>query len=216
MPDMSAADHRAIVRGHEEDAIVGQIAHSPRLRDLAVELEATMHQQGFLHLRTDDLARQLQTSKATLYRIATSLEGLFDFVIARWLARVRDRGWQGVEEGTTWKDKLARYSSASADLIAETDTCSQFWRDVRAFPRGNETLMAHQRMRVEGMAEIIAAGIDAGEFRGVNPELVSHVMEHCVRVLVDSDFVDPLGMTMGEAVREWYSIVEYGLIPNDT
>lgn len=216
MTDVSATDHQAVVRGREEDAIVSQLPPSPRLHDLARELETTMHQQGFLHLRTDDLARKFQTSKATLYRIATSLEGLFDFVIARWLARVRDHGWQGVEEGTTWSDKLARYCNASADLIAETGTCSQFWRDVRAFPRGNETLMVHQKMRVEGMAEVIAAGIEAGEFRSVNPELVSHVMEHCVRVLVDSDFVDPLGMTMGEAVREWYSIVEYGLIPDSS
>lgn len=173
-----------------------------------------MHHHGFLHLRTEDLARELQTSKASIYRISTTREGVFEFVITRWLARVRDLGWRGVAEGTTWSDKLARYCNASADLIARSGTCSQFWRDVRGFERGNTALLEHQRMRVEGMAQVIAEGIEAGEFRQVNPQLVSHVMENSVRVLVDADFVDPLGMTMGEAVREWYSIVEYGLIPN--
>ena len=59
---------------------------SPRLERLLEELEHVFLHDGFLHFRTEELARRLHCSKRALYQIAPSREELFELVVERWLA----------------------------------------------------------------------------------------------------------------------------------
>lgn len=198
--------------GSEEDAVLAEVPDSPRLRRLLADLEIIMHTEGFLHAGTDDLARRLRCSKATLYRLAQSRESLFELVISRWLARVRDEGWKRVDGTEDWSQRLVDYCSASVDLMEDCHSSYAFWRDMNNFPGGYRLLMAHQKQRIDGLERIVTQGIEAGAFRQVHPRLVSEFMLMCVRQIVEPDFTASVGLSVTDAVDEWYRIIEYGLI----
>src|SRR5215510_185885 len=65
---------------------------SPRLERLFEELEHVFLHDGFLHFRTEELARRLHCSKRALYQIAPSREELFELVVERWLTKLRHAG----------------------------------------------------------------------------------------------------------------------------
>jgi AcrR family transcriptional regulator len=202
-----------IERCHEEAALVARLPDSARVRRVVADLEALMRAEGFLHLNTSDLARRLRCSKATLYRVAETREALFQLVIERWLARLRDEGWAGAQSATGWSARLVEYLRPA--LTHTEGNSFAFWRDLSAFPGGYEALMAHQRRRVEGLEEIISGGVADGTFEPIHARLVSELFQTVVRQLVNPGFVASLQLSVHDAFVEWYRVLEYGLVRRD-
>lgn len=198
--------------GHEseEAALLAQLPRSPRLRRLLTDLDTLCMDEGFLHLSTDEIARRLRCSKATLYRLADSREELFELVIERWLARLRDAGWKEVEAATDWPGRLTRYLGST---VQQTWGISyEFMRDVRAFPGGHRRLMEHQQLRIRVLEAIIAGGIEAGQFSAVDPRLAADLILTTLRRALEPDFLASVGLSLNDAFEEWYRILEFGLI----
>ena len=196
--------------GLEEEALLRRLPRTSRLRRLLADLEHLMMHEGFLHLSTDDIAKRLHCSKTTLYRLAPSREDLFELVIERWLARLRDSGWDELNAATDWPQKLVGY----LDVVkARTRDASQrFMQDLHAFPGGHRILMDHQRRRIEVLEAIIAGSIEAGEFQNVNPRLAAELILTSVRRAVEPEFLASVGLSLADAFAEWYRILEFGLI----
>jgi len=196
--------------GTEEAEYLERLPESPRLRRLLDDLETLMKAEGFLHLSTDDIAGRLRCSKATLYRLASSREELFELVIGRWLARFRDVGWQAVQSVDDWPTRLVRYLAAAPTGVR--DASYKFMRDVYAFPGGHRILMDHQQRRMDLLEAIIAAGVEADVFQPVHPRVAADLILSSVRRLVDPDFLASVGLSVAEATEEWYRILEFGLL----
>ncbi len=196
--------------GREEEQLVGQLPDSPRLRRLLKDLETIMMSEGFLHLSTDDLARRLRCSKATLYRLAGSREDLFELVVTRWLARLRDNGYKELVTAQDWPAKLIGYLHVVKSRTK--DASQRFMQDLRDFPGGYRILMDHQERRIEVLEAIIAGGVEAGDFEEVHPRLAAELILTSVRRAVEPDFLAAVGLTLAEAFDEWYRILEFGLI----
>jgi AcrR family transcriptional regulator len=196
--------------GREEEELIGQLPDSPRLRRLLRDLETIMMSEGFLHLSTDDLARRLRCSKATLYRLADSREALLELVVSRWLARLRDNGCRELAAAEGWPAKLIGYLHAVKSQTK--DASHRFMHDLREFPGGYHILMDHQRRRIELLETIIAGGVEAGDFQEVHPRLAAELILTSVRRAVEPDFLENVGLTLAEAFDEWYRILEFGLI----
>lgn len=192
--------------GSDEASLDALLPDSPRLHRLLHDLEDIMEVEGFLHLTTDDLARRLRCSKATLYRLAPAREQLFELVIERWLARVRDEAWRRVGEAGTWPERLLAYCGACIDATGKA--ALPFWRDLRKFDEGDRLLRAHQQRHVAGLEEIISGGIMAGAFRDLHPRLLSEITLMVLPRVVEPDFVASVGLSIPDAVSEWYRILE--------
>ncbi|HZQ78627.1 MAG TPA: TetR/AcrR family transcriptional regulator [Acidimicrobiia bacterium] len=190
-------------------------ADSPRLRRLLGDLESLMVTEGFLHLNTDDIARRLRCSKATLYRLAPSREELFEFVIERSLARMRDQGRQEVAAQQTWE---ARFVAFLIEPIRRwtTEVSYHFVRDLQAFPGGKRLWLAHETKRMETLEEIIAAGAAEGAFQPVHARLAADLILTTVKRALEPDFAASMGLSINEAFEEWYRVLEFGLICNAT
>lgn len=199
----------------EEAEIMARLPDSPRMRRLLQDLESLMVVEGFLHLNTDQIARRLHCSKATLYRLAPSREDLFELVIERSLARMRDRGRQEVAAEDTWEARFVAF------LIEPLRTWTRevsynFIRDMRAFPGGNRLWLAHEEKRKETFEEIIAQGTDEGAFHPVHARLAADLILTTVKRSLEPDFAASVGLSVNEAFEEWYRVLEYGLIRNAT
>src|SRR5207237_56077 len=144
--------------------------------------------EGFLHLSTDDIARRLRCSKATLYRLAKSHEELFELVIERWLARLRDAGWRDIEAARDWPSRLTSYLSSTIE--SQTSGVSfEFLRDLNAFPAGHRKLMEQLQLRVQILEAIIVGGIEAGQFQPVDPRLAADVILTTIRRTLEPEFL---------------------------
>jgi AcrR family transcriptional regulator len=196
--------------GREEEELVAALPDSPRLRRLLKDLETIMMSEGFLHLSTDDLARRLHCSKATLYRLAGSREELFELVVRRWLARLRDDGYKHLIAAEGWPAKLIAFLHVVKS--GTKDASYRYMEDLRSFPGGYRILMDHQKRRIDVVEGIIAGGLAAGDFEGVHPRLAAELILTSVRRAVEPDFLQAVGLTLSEAFDEWYRILEYGLI----
>jgi AcrR family transcriptional regulator len=182
---------------------------SQRLERLLEELEHVFLRDGFLHYRTEELARRLHCSKRALYQIAPSRERLFEIVVERWLAKLRR---SGVEAAAGAADPLAAVTGyLGAAVVATRDAGAQFVRDLSRSPTAYRRLMSHQRERIDGLERLIERGTRVGYFRGVHPKLVAEVMLSAVAQMVDPELLARVGLTMSEAFAELYDIVEHGL-----
>ena len=184
-----------------------------RLERLLEELEHVFMREGFLHFRTEELARRLRCSKRALYQIAPSRERLFEIVVERWLANLRQAGHDAARGAA---DPLAAVTDyLGAAIVATRDASAQFVRDVSRSPAAHRRLMSHQRERIAGLERLIVSGTKQGYFRGVHAKLIAEVMLNAVAQLVDPEVLARVGLTMSQAFAELYDIVEHGWLPSN-
>lgn len=168
-----------------------------------------MLREGFLHLRTDDLAKRLRCSKRALYRLAPTREGLFEAVVEKWLARIREDGIQAVRAAEDIPSAITSYLNVA---VQDTrDASPAFVRDLARFPAGTRRLMSHQRTRIAGLEKLIDQGVRSGAFRGVHARLVAEAMLVAVARIVDPDLLAACDLTMSRAFEELYNIFGYGI-----
>src|SRR5437867_8386820 len=184
---------------------------SARRDRLLEELEHVFLHDGFLHFRTEELARRLHCSKRALYQIAPSREELFELVVERWLAKLRHAGVAAAEVAPDPFAAVTDYLGAA--IVATRDAGAQFVRDLSRFPATYRRLMSHQRERIAGLERLIHEGTARGHFRGVHAKLIAEVMLNAVAQLVDPEVLARVGLTMSEAFAALYDIVEHGLLP---
>lgn len=196
--------------GSEEAELLNRLPESPRMRRLVQDLEVVMMREGFLHLSTDDVARRLRCSKATLYRLAPSREELFELVIARWLARMRDSAFREITAAPTWPERLVAHLEVVKS--ATHDASQRFMQDLTDFPGGYRLLDDHQQRRIEVLETILARGVEDGSFRELHPRLAAELILATLRRVVDPDFLASVGLSLAEAAEEWFRILEYGLL----
>lgn len=182
-----------------------------RANRLLDDLESIVLHEGFLHLRTDDLAKRLRCSKRTLYRLARTREELFEIVIEKWLTRIRADGLAAIRSAPDVTAAVAGYLNAA--VMDTRDASPTFVRDLARFPAGTRRLMLHQKKRIAGLEKLIEEGVHAGAFRGVHSRLVAEVLLVGVARMVDPDLLSECDLTMSQAFAELYDIFEYGLAP---
>lgn len=187
------------------------IVERPEMRShrMLDELESLILREGFLHLRTEDLARRLHCSKRTLYRLARTREDLFELIIEKWLTRIREDGLAAIRSADAVPQAVSGYLHAA---VTDTrDASPAFVRDLARFPAGTRRLMLHQKKRIAGLEKLIDEGVRTGAFRGVHARLVAEVLLVAVARIVDPELLAGCELTMSEAFGELYNIFEYGM-----
>lgn len=174
-------------------------------------MELVFLREGFLHFRTEELARRLRCSKRALYQIARSREQLFELVVERWLAALRRNGVDAAKRAPDPFTAIADYLGAA--VAATRDASAQFVRDLSRLPTTYRRLMDHQRERIAGLERLIEEGTARGHFRGVHAKLIAEVMLNAVAQLVDPEVLARVGLTMSQAFAVLYDVVEHGLVP---
>jgi AcrR family transcriptional regulator len=196
--------------GSEEETVLARVPGSRRLRQILQDLELIVHEEGFLHLGMSDIAAKLRCSNVTLYRLAEGRSELFALLVELLLARARDSGRAAFDAATNWPDRLTGYLGAGAEVVRKTSFA--FIRDLQAFPGGRRALFEHQERRVADLEQIVAAGVKAGAFNDVNPEVAADILFHSMRRFIEPEFLAKVRLNLSEAMDEVYKLIEYGII----
>lgn len=194
----------------EEAAVLAAVSESRRLRQILRDLETIFLEEGFLHLSVSDIASRLRCSNMTLYRLAEGRIELFELIVELWLARARDRGRAYFEAAETWPDRLIVFLAAG---VAEARRTSfAFMRDLQAFPGGRKALLTHQQKRAADLEWIIEAGVRAGAFHDLNPQLAADILLLSMRRFIEPEFLAKVHLDIADAMDEVYRLIEHGLI----
>ncbi len=171
-------------------------------------------QYGYRKTALEDVAKAANVGKATLYHYFEGKDDLFGAVVAEMYEEYLARQRAGIAEEATAADQLRRYAQ---QLIEEHQ---RLVGSVRGFGRVDgefpDRILAHLRRQRQHelviLQGILEAGVETGEFRGMNAERVALLLLGSLRAMI----MDSLNRTEpGDAiVSEFLEILFCGLLAN--
>jgi AcrR family transcriptional regulator len=168
-------------------------------------------ERGFSRVTIAEIARELQCSAATLYKIAPSKDSLVLFAIARWA----DVTFADIEarsgKGETASERARAYFRAGAERTRPLSLA--FYADIGRY---ESTRLAWWTSVVERyidrFVELVVSAEEAGEIRSVNAHLLAEVLRQIGTVTRNDDVLRASGLTHEEAVLEVDSLIWEGLL----
>lgn len=161
--------------------------------------------QGFARLNVSDIARQLSCSKRTLYELAASRDELILRVIERFFARIRSDAALALIGQSAPEQRIYRYLQAGVNAAERLSAAAV--TDIHAWAPARAIWQEHVRLRVDGLTEIIEAGIRAAVFREVPPAFVAEVVFAAINRLREPDFYRSTDLAIADAFDELYAML---------
>lgn len=179
-----------------------------RQQDLLDRLVHLIEAEGFSAFTLDDLAARLHCSKTTLYALAGSKHELvveavteyFRAAVPQVEARVA-----AAEPG----GRVTAYLLAVAEYFRPLSR--EFLDDLLAFGPTADLYRRNTAAAAARIRELIAEGIEAGEFRAVDAAFVAEVVAATMVQIQRGEMFARLRMTDAEAYAELASLVVHAL-----
>jgi len=157
--------------------------------------------RGFSEVQISGMARELQCSATTLYKIAPSKDSLVLLAIARWgeltFADLEARA----AKGKTASERARAYFRAGAESLHPMSMA--FYADIARF---ESTRLVWRTTVVERyidrFVELVQGAEDAGEIRQVNFRFLGEVLRQIGFVTRDERVLSASGLTSEQAVLE--------------
>lgn len=177
-----------------------------QLFDDVVDLFLT---EGFARLTLDDIAARSRCSKSTLYTLADSKDQLVRAVTVHFFRRAADDVERQIAKVVGARAQITTYLSAvGTALDAVSDA---FMADLDAFGPAREIYEQNTKIAADRVQQIIAAGVETGEFRDVHAafaaELVATMMVRIQQRAVRAN----TGLDDASAYRELAAILTAGI-----
>jgi AcrR family transcriptional regulator len=166
--------------------------------------------RGFSAMPISEMARELQCSAATLYKIAASKDSLVLLAIARWgeltFADLEARA----AKGETASERARAYFRAGAESLHPMSLA--FYADVARFESTRLVWRTTVVDRyIDRFIELVRDAEDAGEIRRVNVRFLGEVLRQIGFVTRDERALSASGLTSEQAVLEVDALLWDGL-----
>ena len=177
------------------------------------ELRATLQDiilaDGFSRLSVSEMAQRLGCSKRTIYELAPTKNELVLDAIATFFATLREDADRASEQCSEPADKIFEYLQVGVRaaqrlgpvIIADIDK----WEPARRL------WQEHMRLRVDGLRNLLEAGIATGAFRDLAPTLVAEMVFAGISRLREPDFYRANDLSLSEAFDEFYRMLLFAL-----
>lgn len=180
-----------------------------RREEILQSLEDIVLSEGFAALSSDEIARRLQCSKATLYAVASSREQLiiqtFERAFRRRVAAVAER----VARATGARDRIAVYISALRDEMSSMSR--KCYEDMRAFEGTDAAYRRVTHASATRLEQYIAEGINDGVFRPGSAKFAGLAVHLLLDAVLDGTFSDEVGLSDADAYVEITALLLDGL-----
>ncbi len=183
---------------------------SQRAEELLDALEDMILAEGFARITVGDMAARLRCSRRTLYELAPSKQELVLLVLQRFFERVRSAGRSALDGRDDPGEQIQAYLQAGARAAQKLSPL--IVADIDRWAPSRKEWQEHIRLRVEGLRELVQAGIDRGRFRGVHAHLVAETMFASMARIRSPDFYANTNMSMPEAFGELAGLLLHGLL----
>lgn len=176
------------------------------LLDRLVELTAA---EGFSHLTLDGFAQRLRCSKTTLYALANSRSDLVVEVIKQYFRKASATVEASIAEVTGATARVEAYLVAVSEQLRPLSR--DFMDDLAAFPPAAEVYRRNTAAAAERIRQLIADGIDSGEFRSVHAAFAAEMTAATMFGIQQGDMFRRLNMSDADAYAELSSLLLHAL-----
>jgi AcrR family transcriptional regulator len=164
---------------------------------IAEAAEALFRRLGFAKTTVADIASELRMSPANVYRFFPSKDAIVEAICKRCLKAVEEQAWAVARSKAAASHRMERLvleilAYHKANLVTEKRVNELV---VAAIEHSWETIRSHKDALRSVIELIVRDGIDAGEFKAVDPRRTAEIM---MRSLVP--FTNP--MLIGTCVEE--------------
>ncbi|MBL7629027.1 TetR/AcrR family transcriptional regulator [Frankia sp. CN6] len=172
--------------------------------------------EGFAHFTLADLAARLRCSKSTLYALAHSKEQLAVAVVGHFFRAAAARIERDVAEAATASpaNTVGAYLRGVARELRPASPA--FRRDLAAAPATRAEYERNTRIAARRIRELVAAGVDAGLFRGVDAAFVGQAATAVMTAIQRGDIGAATGLSDADAYAELARLLRHGLAGEST
>ena len=185
-------------------------APSRRAQEVLALIEQILLREGFARLTIGELADRLGCSKRTIYELAPSKSELVTQIVGAFFHDTRVAG----HAAAAAEDDPARkiYAYLQAGVKAASRLGAQAVTDIDQWKPTRTIWKQHVRLRVQGLRDLLDAGIARGAFRDVNPQFVAEIVFAALDRLRQPDFYTNTRLSASAAFQEYYRILLTGLV----
>lgn len=140
-----------------------------RHQEVLDHLERLFLDRGFATLTISDIAADAGCSRRTLYELAPSKDQLVHLVIDRFLHKKGRTALAALDPGQPFATQLRAYLEGGVTFTWE----ERFADDLADDAAARRLVDRHYRFMMTVVERLVAMGIEAGEFRPLNPAVVA-------------------------------------------
>ncbi|MCX7569411.1 TetR/AcrR family transcriptional regulator [Tumebacillus sp. DT12] len=183
-------------------------------KKLVAKLLIPIKKNGISHLRTDDIARHMDLSKATLYKYFSSKDEIIELVVELYVMYFVEMN-EALEEAA---DSYVRgFQMAFEKMVLHANYGSEaFWTDLRElYPELMQRVHDGIAVRNRRLRAFYQRGMEAGVFVSLNPDLLILQDELLFGKLVDPQFLMARNLTFRDALFDTYEMRKRLLFPSE-
>ncbi len=180
-----------------------------RRSELLASLETLMLDEGFSAWRVGQLASRLNCSRSTLYKLAPSKDALVLLLIDAYVIAALTRAKREGDDAGAPATAIIAY--AEAINREQRRGSMRFWADVDAWDEADALIKCHAQSAVAVVKGYLDRGVESGEFRPANTELLAHIIWQAARQTRDPMLLGGCGLDAGQAMQELGRFIVYGM-----
>lgn len=165
--------------------------------------------RGFSEVTISDMARQLHCSASTLYRIASSKDGLVVLAIGRWGDRVLEEMEVRAQRGKTAAERARLYLQAGVEVIRPLS--HDFRIDVDRFESARLAYAIVSNRFIDRFIDLLDNAIKTGEIKPTNSRFLAYLFRQIAFVVRDEQLLSDCGITASDALIEIDRIIWDGV-----
>lgn len=170
-----------------------------------------MTAEGFAGLTLDEIAERMRCSKTTLYALAPSKPELVVEVVKQYFRDSVPRVEESVATAESAADRVTAYLLAVADYLRPLSR--RFMDDLTDFAPAAEVYRVNTVAAANRIRDLIAEGIDSGEFRAVNAGFAAEMVAATMFEIHRGEMFERLELSDSEAYSELAAFVVHALAP---
>lgn len=165
--------------------------------------------EGFLGLRVSDLAARLHCSKSTLYELGHSKEQLIINAVKQFFRTATAAVERRTAEHDGSAERIAAYLMGVADALRPASVA--FMDDLARHPPARAVYERNTRAAANRVRQLIAAGVERGDFRGVHATFVADTVAATMERIQTGAVTRSTGLRDSDAYEELTALVLTGI-----
>lgn len=173
--------------------------------------------QGYYSTNVSDIANVAEVSQGTIYNYFESKEQIMLEVFKKWEETFFSQSQvEALQSAQSAKEALQAFGSHVAEIFEQTKEFLpiqiELWSQVNhnsVIKSGFKKIFSKQR---ELIASLLLKGIQEGEFRKLNPEMVATLLISVFDGLIMQYLCDPKKVSWKTLILEWNQIVLEGIV----
>lgn len=172
-------------------------------------LEQLFLREGMAALTIGDIASRMRCSRRRLYQQGSSKEDLFLNAMDGVLRRLRSEGDAAAAAAADSFAKVTDFLEVGVRAMhAMSPACLA---DIQASAAGRNLFIEHQRIRRDGLKQLVAAGVAQGVFGDFHPQFIAEAVASIAKRLLEPDFYRDTEITVEEAYASMSRFLRGGL-----